>query len=267
MKNKGIMQFIAGVLLLVGLTLIAGLGSQEASLVHVNDMKEYKVRVAVIAGHGDVINREYQTYGKQSPEWTDGLKVYEGRSTHDLALRLVLKLRNAEIDAELVNPELSDISLKERVYRCNMLHMFDRRTVCVFLHHNAQSSNPKYTRFPPDFVDEEGNAGWLSIFSGGATGIEVFTYFGQSKSDDLATFIINELENTFPDITMRKDMSDGDPDKEAGFYVLKYTSGPAVLIEFLFMTTYPDCKTIADPVAREKYLDAIVRAIIKYDEL
>lgn len=34
---------------------------------------------------------------------------------------------------------------------------------------------------------------------------------------------------------MRTDLSDGDKDKESGFYILKHTIMPAVLTENLFM--------------------------------
>jgi len=41
---------------------------------------------------------------------------------------------------------------------------------------------------------------------------------------------------------MRSDTySDGDVDKESNFYVLKYTSMPAILSENFFMTNYDNC--------------------------
>ena len=39
---------------------------------------------------------------------------------------------------------------------------------------------------------------------------------------------------------IRKDMTDGDPDKESGFYILKHTKCPAVLTENLFQDNKED---------------------------
>jgi N-acetylmuramoyl-L-alanine amidase len=217
------------------------------------------VRVYIFAGHSDFKSGEYLTFGKQSPEWPDGLKIYEGRSTHDLALRLVLKFRDENIDAQLGNPELRDVSLQERVMRANTLYMLDHRTICIFLHHNAQPT--AYA----DYFDSEGLGGYTSTHTGGATGTEVFTSVGQTASDPIAECIIRELMDVFPDQYFRIDSRDGDLDKEANFYVLYNTYGPAVLIEFLFMTTYsPDCLLLSDYEVREIYLDAIVQGIKNY---
>ena len=43
---------------------------------------------------------------------------------------------------------------------------------------------------------------------------------------------------------MRKDTSDGDPDKESNFYVLVNTAMPAILSENFFMTNERECKTL-----------------------
>lgn len=67
-------------------------------------------------------------------------------------------------------------------------------------------------------------------------GIEVWTSPGQTKSDPAATCIFTSLQHAFPERTFRKDMSDGDPDKEARFRVLTGTLGPAVLVEMGFVS-------------------------------
>ena len=40
----------------------------------------------------------------------------------------------------------------------------------------------------------------------------------------------------------RKSFTDGDPDKEANFYVLRHTNCPAILSENFFMTNERECK-------------------------
>ena len=75
-----------------------------------------------------------------------------------------------------------------------------------------------------------------SASSPGAKGLEVFTSPGQTKSDGAATCLIDSLKFSFPDSIFRADDSDGDPDKEANFYVLKETRAPAVLVEMGFIS-------------------------------
>ena len=40
---------------------------------------------------------------------------------------------------------------------------------------------------------------------------------------------------------LRTDYTDGDPDMEADFYILRHTTAPAVLTENFFMDSHPDC--------------------------
>jgi len=75
-----------------------------------------------------------------------------------------------------------------------------------------------------------------SSTSASAHGAEIYTTKGDTGADALATCVINRMEADLPELTFRKDLSDGDPDKEAGFYVLKNTRMPAVLIELAFIS-------------------------------
>ena len=70
----------------------------------------------------------------------------------------------------------------------------------------------------------------------GAHGFEVWTSPGQTRSDLAAECIINAFSKAFPDRVLRRDFADGDQDKEAKFYVLTGTKGPAVLVELGFLT-------------------------------
>lgn len=69
-----------------------------------------------------------------------------------------------------------------------------------------------------------------------AHGFEIWTSKGETKADKAATRIYKEVEAALPDLKMRKDVSDGDKDKEGNFKVLTATEMPAVLIELGFIT-------------------------------
>lgn len=69
-----------------------------------------------------------------------------------------------------------------------------------------------------------------------ARGAEIWTTPGQTKADALAESILGEYEKQLPGLFLRKDLQDGDGDKEARFYVIQHTEAPAVLIETGFIT-------------------------------
>lgn len=70
-----------------------------------------------------------------------------------------------------------------------------------------------------------------------ATGFEVFTSPGDTGADPFATSLYTHFAKAFPGRVQRKDLSDGDPDKEAHFTVLKKTSMPAALFELEFISS------------------------------
>ena len=100
-------------------------------------------------------------------------------------------------------PENEDISLSKRVHRANALYRQNTDSILVSIHANAA----------------------------GGTGYEVFTSPGQTTSDVVATVFFKKTEEEFPEEAMRPAYGDGDPDKEAKFYVLRKTLGPAILTE------------------------------------
>ena len=62
-----------------------------------------------------------------------------------------------------------------------------------------------------------------------AGGFEVYTTPGKTKSDDAATECFKTFGDEFPSARRRMDSSDGDPDKEANFAVLRLSHGAALL--------------------------------------
>ncbi len=157
-------------------------------------------------GHGK------DTPGKRSPVY-DGVQLMEYEFTRDIVKRLAILLEWARIEHRVLVPEINDISLSERVRRANA---WDGNAVYLSIHANA----------------------------GGGHGYEAYTSPGQTRSDEIATVILDSFVNVFPEATPRLDISDGDPDKEEKFYVLVKTSMPAVLTESFLWTTKPTVRNI-----------------------
>ena len=158
-------------------------------------------------GHGGLINGKYTTPGKRSPVFPDGFVLYEGVNNRDNAKRLVQKLKFMGLDAVDIVDSEQDISLGERVRRANNLNK-KKKTIYISLHSDGAGNGRE---FHP------------------GKGSSVFTSVGQTKSDVFAEIAFNKLKTNFGDsILYRRDLLDGDSDKEAHFYVLKNTAMPAL---------------------------------------
>lgn len=229
------------------LEIISKLLSQKQEVNKIEEkMTKSKYIWILDAGHGGMINGIYQTapnFDKNDPStWKkcfyhkdQDVTLFEGEFNRDVVAKLAKMLADEGIEHHVLVPEQEDIRLKERVRRANNLHVDnDRRTVYVSVHGNA----------------------------GGGTGYEVFTSVGTTRSDAIATEFFNATEAEFTEFRMRKDVGDGDPDKEAQFYVLKHTMMPAVLTENFFFDKYdPDCKLMASDDGRERIAKAHFEAI------
>ena len=101
-------------------------------------------------------------------------------------------------------------------------------------------------------------------FSANSKGFEIFTTPGQNNSDILATKIHSRVKYAFPNLVYREDISDGDVDKEANFYVIKYAKCPATLIEMLFISNPEEEKMLNDPEFQDKMAFAIAQGIGDY---
>lgn len=102
--------------------------------------------------------------------------------------------------------------------------------------------------------------------SGSATakGMEIYTTPGQGPSDKVAEAIVQEWTKLFPGGSIRKDLRDGDSDKEANFYVLRKTDMPAVLIELGFISNPQEEQMLINPAFQQKAALAIAQGIANY---
>lgn len=185
-------------------------------------------------GHGE------ETLGKRSPIWADGTQLFEWKFNRHIVKRIAEELERLDIPYHILVPEDTDISLGERCRRANKVY----------------NSN-------------DGNAYLLSIHAnaGGGTGWECFTSVGETKSDEMASILCKEAQSTFIGQRMRFDHTDGDPDKEAPFYILRKTACPAVLTESFFMDTEKDCRYIMSEEGREAIVKVHVEAIKQINNL
>lgn len=163
----------------------------------------------IILDNGHGVN----TPGKRSPIWGEDLQLMEYEFNRDIVKRISEQLTELDIKHLVLVPGLHDISLKERVKNANK---YGRKNLFISVHANA----------------------------GRGKGMEVFTSRGKTKSDLIATIFIKEFIEVFPLERVRSDYSDGDPDKEANFYVLKNTVMPAILTENFFMDNERECRDI-----------------------
>ena len=208
------------------------------------------------ASHGGMINGKYQTaeiIGKKSyflkgklllyqgysvpqMEKMCDLKYYEGVGNRDIVRRIKLLCDKERIRYFDVVDSEKDIPLYTRTYRGNKFYAKDRD--CVYLAINSNAFNKQQ-----------------------AHGYTVWTSKGQTKSDGYATIFWNEFRAMFPNDVNKGELSDGDVDYEAQFYVLAYTAMPAVLTESLFYTNYQDVLILSSEAGRQKIAQAHFNAM------
>lgn len=193
------------------------------------------IKILIDNGHGS------DTPGKRSPDGS----LLEYRWSREIASRIVLLLKSKGYNAELLVPEETDISLQTRAVRVNNFckKLGSSNVLLVSIHINA--------------------AGMGSVWMN-AKGWSAYTSPGTTKSDALAEYIYDEIEKNFPDRKIRKDLTDGDRDFEANFYILKKTLCPAVLTENFFMDNQEECNYLLQESTKEKIVSSHVKGIIKF---
>ena len=184
-------------------------------------------------GHGGLVNGNYQTPGKRI-DWGDEGIIYEGEFNRAIVNGIIEELTRLKINYVNIAPEYRDVSLYTRVNRAN-----------------------KYVNEDCFFLSIHSNAG-------GGEGSEVFTYYGETLSDQIATIWGEEYQKEFPNKPLRTDYRDGDLDKEANFYVLRKTLMPAILTENFFMDNYEEYAQILNTSSgRDKIINYHINAILR----
>lgn len=186
------------------------------------------MRILIDNGHGK------DTAGKQSP---DG-RVKEWEYARKVAREAVNRLRTLGYDAELLVEEDHDVPLAERVKRVNTF-CANNEAVLVSIHLNAAGDGSRW-------MDGRGWEAWTNI--------------GQTKADKLASCLYEAARKA--GLKLRKDETDGDPDKEGHLYILRKTTCPAVLTENMFMDNKEDVEYLLSE--KQTIIDLHVNGIVEY---
>ena len=193
------------------------------------------MKILIDNGHGA------ETRGKRSP---DG-RLLEYLENRIIAQGIVDALTARGLDASLLVPEETDISLPERCRRVNewCRQLGKDNVLLISIHCNAAGRGDR----------------WLS-----ARGWCAYTTPGPTGADALATALYNAAKAHLPGMRLRTDYTDGDPDQEAAFYLLRHTSCPAVLTENLFMDNHEDCDFLLSKEGQQSLVDLHIDGIISY---
>ena len=97
-----------------------------------------------------------------------------------------------------------------------------------------------------------------------AHGFEAWTSRGQTRADSLASRIVSAWSIEFPDQNIRSDWGDGDSDKESGFYVLRETLMPAVLLEMQFISHPQWERWLQDKINQHRMATAIAAGVMAW---
>lgn len=194
--------------------------------------------IVLDAGHGSID----PTTGSDSEALTrvykfphNGRKVYEGQINRLYTKTLKQKFEQRGFNVAETAPDHKDVSLRERVAISNRYG--SKHSYFLSIHNNGSTSHT-------------------------ATGAEGYTSRGDNRSDDVMESILFRLKDVQK---LRRDMSDGDLDKEYDYYVIRKTSLRAGLLEVGFYDNWEEYLKLVDDVFIEKVTDAIVQGVIDYN--
>jgi len=176
-------------------------------------------------GHGGMIDGVYQTKGKRSPLFDDGVVLYEGEFNRAVTKQILEYCDKSNIDAiDIVDSE-KDIPLRERVLKANKLHAQKRNCIYVSIHANAFGNGRDFNS---------------------ARGASTFHHVNSKKGRVLA----ESLQKWLVKLTPFRDRGVKANDSWANFYVLRKTNMPAILSENGFMTNKEDATLLLSPTIR-----------------
>ena len=184
------------------------------------------------------------TPGKCSPD----KKFYEYKYSREIckAVKSILEDLGYTVFIDIEDDDLNVTQSRELCLRCkvvNDLQKVYKNCIYISIHVNAAGSDGKWHN---------------------ATGWEAYTSVGVTAADRLATCLYNAAKKNLIGKKLRVDNSDGDPDKEAHFYVLKHTFCPAVLTENFFQDNKDDIEYLTSDLGFHQIVRLHVEGIINF---
>lgn len=194
------------------------------------------------AGHSKV------TKGKKSPDGR--LKEYEYN-------RMIARMVGAKLDELGIKYHYTynldredDLPLSKRAEVANAYARGNGvgKTLLISIHSNAAGNGSSWSK---------------------ATGWEVYTTKGTTNSDKYAEIFAEEAEKVCAKVgkKVRKDMSDGDKDKEENFTVIYKTICPSILIEEFFYDNKEEMEWMLSEEGKNACVEIIVNSIIRCEEM
>jgi N-acetylmuramoyl-L-alanine amidase len=193
------------------------------------------------AGHGGMRNGVYTTAPAKMVKYPDGFLICEGEVNRAIAKMVYTQLMQNQIDFCLLYDDIIDTALKGRVKIANDVYARKKNAVLLSIHSNASKGG----------IDDPGE------------GLEIYTTPGKTRSDGFADVFIKHYKQALPEFKFRTDLSDGDHDKEARFYILCESHSPALLVENLFMDNRKEAEFLMTEMGRLRIANAIVKAILE----
>lgn len=179
------------------------------------------IKIVLDAGHGP------ETAGKRTPKFDDGTFMHEHEFNHSVVQNLKDKLnKTGKFSVVVTSSATRDVPLEERV----SVEREIKADLFLSVHANALTGT------------------W-----GSQNGIESYSNKGSTKGAKYCKVIQNDLINA----TGLKNRGC----KTSSFYVLKYTYGPAVLVECGFMDNKEEAKLLMSEEYREKVATSLFKSI------
>ena len=190
------------------------------------------------AGHGGLKDGVYTTAPAKMHTFEDGFLIMEGVINRGVAQKLYRKLSEGCVDWALVYDDRLDTSLQTRVNIINKVYEKNRNAISLSLHSDA----------------------------GGGKGFEIFTSPGKTKADPVAEIFCLKCMEHFDDYKFRTDLTDGDHDKEAKFFMLTKTHCPSILTESLFFDNREEAEYLSSEEGQEAIAEWLYQSILEVEK-
>lgn len=224
-------------------------------------MEKKKLTVILGTAHGKNVA------GKRSP---DG-KFQEWQYSREIVERLRAELAEQDelvdvfVDipaAEVPLPQQAELTRRVRYVNQLCAHRHTERCIYVSIHVDAASSG-----------EWKNAGGWTAYTSPGSTRSDILaTYLYEAAEKHLSGYAAKMEEGKKKGLygsnqkPFRKDTTDGDPDKEARFYVLVRTKCAAVLTENLFQDNKADVAFLTSEEGKKAIVALHKEAILRFAE-